>query len=250
MVGPGRPRLCAYADVMVNLTRIYTRTGDDGTTALGDFTRTSKTDPRLVAYADVDEANSTIGVALAVDASPGGGHLAADVVTLLRTVQNDLFDVGADLCTPLSDVAPERPPLRVTGGYVARLEEACDRWNADLKPLRSFVLPGGTPAAAHLHVARTVTRRAERSVWAALAHHGSAGVGGVNPLTATYLNRLSDLLFILCRHANRETGDVLWVPGGAPDRPAAAGAVGVESTAADARDTGPGATAPGDDADG
>jgi cob(I)alamin adenosyltransferase len=202
---------------MVNLTRIYTRTGDDGTTALGDFSRTSKTDPRLVAYADVDEANSTIGVALAADASPGAGHLAAEVVTLLRRVQNDLFDVGADLCTPLTDVAPERPPLRVTDDYVARLEGACDRWNAELAPLRSFVLPGGTPAAAHLHVARTVTRRAERSVWAALAHHGSTGAGGVNPLTATYLNRLSDLLFILCRHANREAGDVLWVPGGAPE---------------------------------
>jgi cob(I)alamin adenosyltransferase len=202
---------------MVNLTRIYTRTGDDGTTALGDFSRTSKTDPRLVAYADVDEANSTIGVALAADASPGAGHLAAEVVTLLRRVQNDLFDVGADLCTPLTDVAPERPPLRVTDDYVARLEGACDRWNAELAPLRSFVLPGGTPAAAHLHVARTVTRRAERSVWAALAHHGSTGAGGVNPLTATYLNRLSDLQFILCRHANREAGDVLWVPGGAPE---------------------------------
>ena len=233
---------------MVNLTRIYTRTGDDGTTALGDFTRTSKTDPRLVAYADVDEANSTIGVALAVDASPGGGHLAADVVTLLRRVQNDLFDVGADLCTPLSDVAPERPPLRVTDGYVGRLEEACDRWNAELKPLRSFVLPGGTPAAAHLHVARTVTRRAERSVWAAVAHHGSAGAGGVNLLTATYLNRLSDLLFILSRHANRATGDVLWVPGGAPDA-ADAGAVGGEGAAADRGDAvEPGATAHGEDA--
>jgi cob(I)alamin adenosyltransferase len=203
---------------MVNLTRIYTRTGDDGTTALGDFSRTSKTDPRLVAYADVDEANSTIGVALAADAAgPDDGDLVEDVVRLLKVVQNELFDVGADLCTPLTDVVPERPPLRVTQDYVDRLEAACDQWNAELKPLRSFVLPGGTPAAAHLHVARTVTRRAERSVWAALAHHGSAGEGGVNPLTATYLNRLSDLLFILCRHANRVAGDVLWVPGGQRD---------------------------------
>jgi len=204
---------------MVNLTRIYTRTGDDGTTALGDFSRTSKTDPRLVAYADVDEANSTIGVALAVDAAKAGDAGAADltdeVTRLLRRVQNDLFDVGADLCTPLTDVVPVRPPLRVTQDYVDRLEAACDRWNAELTPLRSFVLPGGTPAAAHLHVARTVTRRAERAVWSALAHHGSEGEGGVNPLTATYLNRLSDLLFILCRHANRAAGDVLWVPGGA-----------------------------------
>jgi cob(I)alamin adenosyltransferase len=209
---------CAYAGGMVNLTRIYTRTGDDGTTALGDFSRTSKTDPRLVAFADVDEANSSIGVALAADASPAGsGDLAPDVVLLLRRVQNDLFDVGADLCTPLTEAAPEHPPLRVTEAYVTRLEAACDRWNAELMPLRSFVLPGGTPAAAHLHVARTVTRRAERAVWAALAHHGSSGDGGVNPLTATYLNRLSDLLFILCRHANRAAGDVLWVPGGPPD---------------------------------
>jgi cob(I)alamin adenosyltransferase len=196
---------------MVNLTRIYTRTGDDGTTALGDFSRTSKTDPRLVAYADVDEANSSIGVALAADSA---GDLADDVVLLLRRVQNDLFDVGADLCTPLTEVVPERPPLRVTQDYVDRLEAACDLWNAELTPLRSFVLPGGTPAAAHLHVARTVTRRAERAVWTALERHGSAGDGGVNPLTATYLNRLSDLLFILCRHANRVAGDVLWVPGG------------------------------------
>jgi len=216
MVGPGRVPGCAYADDMVNLTRIYTRTGDDGTTALGDFSRTSKTDPRLVAYADVDEANSAIGVALAVDTA-GAGDLADEVAQLLRRVQNDLFDVGADLCTPLTDVVPERPPLRVTQEYVTRLEAACDRWNAELAPLRSFVLPGGTPAAAHLHVARTVTRRAERAVWTALAHHGSEGDGGVNPLTATYLNRLSDLLFILGRHANRAAGDVLWVPGGTVD---------------------------------
>jgi cob(I)alamin adenosyltransferase len=215
MVGPARIRGCAYAGDMVNLTRIYTRTGDDGTTALGDFSRTSKTDPRLVAYADVDEANSAIGVALAADAAKAGeGDLVDEVARLLRRVQNDLFDVGADLCTPLTDVIPERPPLRVTQDYVTRLEAACDEWNAELAPLRSFVLPGGTPAAAHLHVARTVTRRAERAVWTALAHHGAEGDGGVNPLTATYLNRLSDLLFILGRHANRVAGDVLWVPGG------------------------------------
>jgi cob(I)alamin adenosyltransferase len=201
---------------VVNLTRIYTRTGDDGTTALGDFSRTSKTDPRLVAYADVDEANSAIGVALATDApaAGGAGHLEPEIVALLRRVQNDLFDVGADLCTPLSTAPAERPPLRITPAYVTTLEAACDRWNADLAPLRSFVLPGGTPAAAHLHMARTVTRRAERSVWAALEHHGSGDDGGVNPLTATYLNRLSDLLFILCRCANGDAGDVLWVPGG------------------------------------
>jgi len=195
---------------MVNLTRIYTRTGDDGTTALGDFSRTSKTDPRLVAYADVDEANSAIGVVLASAA----GQLDPDVVSLLSRIQNDLFDVGADLCTPLTTTAPEHPPLRVLADYVDLLEAACDRWNADLEALRSFVLPGGTVAAAYLHVARTVVRRAERSVWAAIERYGTGDDGGVNPLTARYLNRLSDLLFILSRHANREAGDVLWVPGG------------------------------------
>jgi cob(I)alamin adenosyltransferase len=199
---------------VVNLTRIYTRTGDDGTTSLGDFSRTAKTDTRLVAYADVDEANSAIGVALAA----GGAELDAEVVALLRRVQNDLFDVGADLCTPLTEQPTEHPPLRVTGAYIADLEDACDRWNADLEPLRSFILPGGTLASAHLHVARTVTRRAERSVWAAVEQYGARSTGGVNPLTAQYLNRLSDLLFILCRQANRRSdgraGDVLWTPGG------------------------------------
>ena len=197
---------------MVNLTRIYTRTGDDGTTSLGDFSRTGKNDPRLVAYADVDEANSAIGVVLAASgASPAG--LDDEVRTLLRRVQNDLFDVGADLCTPLSP-SPAHPPLRVTQEYVEDLEAACDTWNESLEPLRSFVLPGGTPAAAYLHVARTVTRRAERAVWAAVERYGTGEDGGVNPLTARYLNRLSDLLFILCRHANAAVGDVLWTPGG------------------------------------
>jgi cob(I)alamin adenosyltransferase len=195
---------------MVNLTRIYTRTGDDGTTALGDFSRTSKTDPRLVAYADVDEANSAIGVVLATADS----SLAPDVRDLLRRIQNELFDVGADLCTPLVAPPPEHAPLRVTGDYVERLEQACDTWNANLPALRSFILPGGTPAAAYLHVARTVSRRAERAVWAAIDTYGTGDGGGVNPLTARYLNRLSDLLFILCRSANGPAGDVLWVPGG------------------------------------
>jgi cob(I)alamin adenosyltransferase len=206
-----------YAGAMVNLTRIYTRTGDDGTTALGDFSRTSKNDPRLVAFADVDETNSAIGVVVAL-AGPvsqaGPGALDAEIVALLRRVQNDLFDVGADLCTPLTEVAPEHPRLRVTADYVDRLEAACDTWNADLPALRSFILPGGTPASAYLHVARTVTRRAERAVWAAIEAHGAAGDGGVNPLAAQYLNRLSDLLFILGRAANGTDGDVLWVPGG------------------------------------
>jgi len=189
---------------MVNLTRIYTRTGDDGTTNLGDLSRVTKNDLRLLAYADTDEANSSIGVALAL------GGLSDDVLTLLTRVQNDLFDVGADLCTPVVE-NPEYPPLRVEQEYVDRLEAACDLYNEQLEPLRSFVLPGGTPGAALLHVARTVVRRAERATWAALEAHGDT----MNPLTATYLNRLSDLLFILARHANLGAGgDVTWKPGG------------------------------------
>ncbi len=188
---------------MVNLTRIYTRTGDDGTTSLGDMSRTGKNDPRLKAYADVDEGNSAIGVVVAMN------ELPEDVTALLVRIQNDLFDVGADLCTPVVDDPPHEP-LRVTQPYVDFLEQACDEYNSRLQPLRSFVLPGGTPAAAGLHVARTVIRRSERSTWAALdTYHG-----GMNALTATYLNRLSDLLFILSRLANLSTGgDVLWEPG-------------------------------------
>ena len=188
---------------MVNLTRIYTRTGDDGTTALGDMSRVGKNDLRLQAYADTDEANSSLGVALAL------GGLSDDVRALLTRVQNELFDVGADLCTPVVP-DPEFPPLRVEAAYVEALEAACDLFNEDLAALRSFVLPGGTPGSALLHVSRTIVRRAERSTWAALEEHGDA----MNPLTATYLNRLSDLLFILARHANLAAGgDVLWQPG-------------------------------------
>ncbi len=189
---------------MVNLTRIYTRTGDDGTTSLGDMSRTRKTDLRLIAYADVDEANSALGVAIAL------GELPEDIVTLLTGVQNDLFDVGADLCTPVVP-HPEHPPLRITPEYVERLEAACDKYNARLEPLRSFILPGGTPGAALLHVARTVVRRSERSTWRAIDEYGDS----MNPMAAHYLNRLSDLLFILGRCANVEAGgDVLWQPGG------------------------------------
>jgi cob(I)alamin adenosyltransferase len=188
---------------MVKLTRIYTRTGDDGTTALGDFSRTAKTDPRIAAYADANEANAVIGTALAL------GELPDDVRTVLIRVQNDLFDVGADLCTPVVE-HPEVPPLRVEQGYVDRLEADCDRFLEGLEKLRSFILPGGSPGAALLHQACTVVRRAERSTWAALDAHGET----MNPLTATYLNRLSDLLFILARTANKDHGgDVLWVPG-------------------------------------
>ena len=187
---------------MVNLTRIYTRAGDDGSTSLGDMSRTRKTDLRLQAYADVDEANSAIGAALAL------GELPADIAGLLARIQNDLFDVGADLCTPVVP-DPEYPPLRVVPADVTRLEEACDTYNARLEPLRSFILPGGTPGAALLHVARTVVRRAERSTWRAIDELGDS----MNPLTAAYLNRLSDLMFILARNANLPQGDLLWQPG-------------------------------------
>ena len=193
---------------MVNLTRIYTRTGDDGTTNLGDMSTTSKLDLRLAAYADVDEANSHLGVVIAL------GTLPDDVVAVLTHVQNDLFDVGADLSCPIAE-NPEHPQLRVEPDYVERLEGWCDQYNEPLEKLRSFILPGGTLTAAELHVARTVTRRAERSAWAAIGEHGAT----MNVLTAKYLNRLSDLLFILARYANREPGDVLWVPGGERSEP-------------------------------
>lgn len=185
----------------VHLTRIYTKTGDDGTTALGDLSRVPKTSPRLCAYADVDEANSSLGVVRAL------GNPAPDVAALLLGVQNELFDLGADLSTPISP-DPKYPPLRVTPDYTARLETACDTYNSRLKKLSSFILPGGTPAAALLHVSRTVVRRAERSTWALLA--AEPGTTGTEP--ALYLNRLSDLLFILARVAN-PGGDVLWQPG-------------------------------------
>ena len=187
----------------VVLSRIYTRTGDDGTTALGDGSRAPKTDLRLASYADVDEANAAIGVAVTM------GQLPPDLTALLIRIQNELFDVGADLCNPVQD-DPPYPPLRIDQGYVTALEQECDEQNEHLPTLRSFILPGGTPGAALLHVARTTVRRAERTTWAALAAHGDS----MNPLTATYLNRLSDLLFILGRRANETAGDLLWKPGG------------------------------------
>jgi cob(I)alamin adenosyltransferase len=197
---------------MVNLTRIYTRTGDDGTTRLGDMSTTTKNDPRLIAYADVDEANCAIGAAIAL------GGLPEQITTLLNRIQNELFDVGADLCNPVVE-NPKLPPLRIEQRDIDRLERDCDRFNEDLPALRSFILPGGTPGSALLHVARTVTRRAERSTWAALDVHGDT----MNALTAKYLNRLSDLLFILARAANhsspedKHAGDVLWQPGATRD---------------------------------
>jgi cob(I)alamin adenosyltransferase len=199
---------------MVNLTRIYTRTGDDGQTHLGDMSRTSKTDVRLLAYADVNEANAAIGVALAA------GELPEDIRATLLRVQNDLFDVGADLCSPLQE-SYEYPPLRVEAAWIDELEADCDRYLERVEKLRSFILPGGTVGSAHLHVATTVVRRAERQAWAAIAQYGdqpgtgTKGEGGVNVLTAKYLNRLSDLLFVLARVANLPIGgDVLWQPGG------------------------------------
>jgi cob(I)alamin adenosyltransferase len=185
----------------VRLTRIYTKTGDTGETHLGDMSRVAKTDPRLAAFADVDEANSALGVALAL------GQPEAAVVDLLRSVQNDLFDVGADLCTPVTP-DPQYPPLRITSAYTERLEAACDAYNESLPKLDSFILPGGTPAAALLHQARVIVRRAERSVWALL----EVDADRTNAEAARYLNRLSDLLFILARTAN-PGGDVKWEPG-------------------------------------
>ncbi|MEO5835040.1 MAG: cob(I)yrinic acid a,c-diamide adenosyltransferase [Nakamurella sp.] len=186
----------------IHLTKIYTRTGDDGTTGLADFSRVAKTDPRLVAYADCDETNAVLGLVLTL------GDPAPEIAAVLRRVQNELFDLGADLATP-EQADPAYPPLRITEAYVERLEAECDRFNDALPALTSFILPGGTAAAALLHQARTVARRAERSTWALL----EADPERTARVTGKYLNRLSDLLFILGRVANPE-GDVMWVPGG------------------------------------
>jgi cob(I)alamin adenosyltransferase len=200
---------------MVRLTRIYTRTGDAGQTRLSDLSPVDKTDPRVEAYGDVDEANSAIGVALAV------GGLPDEVAAVLRSIQNEMFDLGADLSMPLRTASTDEPSeLRITQEYVDRLEAWCDQFGDPLPSLRSFILPGGSPAAAQLHVARTVVRRAERAAWIAVRAYGTEPVadterpGGVSTLAITYLNRLSDLLFILSRVVNRTDGDVLWVPGG------------------------------------
>ncbi|TQN32601.1 ATP:cob(I)alamin adenosyltransferase [Haloactinospora alba] len=190
-------------DTPVVLSKIYTRGGDAGSTALGDMSRTTKTDPRLVAYADVEEANAAIGTALAL------GDVPEEIRALLGRVQNELFDLGADLSCPVTD-DPPYPPLRVEEAYIERLEEECDSYNAELPTLRSFILPGGSPAVALMHNARVVTRRAERGAWAAMEDYGDS----VNPLTARYLNRLSDLLFVLCRVLGEDGEQVLWKPGG------------------------------------
>ena len=182
---------------MVKLNRIYTRTGDDGTTGLVDGSRMSKASARAGAIGDVDEANSAIGVAVA----SVGGH---PLIAALQRAQNDLFDLGADLATPGDDFAPSEMTLRIVPAQVARLEEEIDALNAELTPLTSFILPGG--AAASLHLARAIVRRAERSAVAIDEP--------VNPQALAYLNRLSDFLFVACRTVNnRGAGDVLWVPG-------------------------------------
>lgn len=185
---------------MVKLNKIYTRTGDNGTTGLVDGSRTTKDAPRMAAVGDVDEANSAIGVAIV---ALGEG----DVASLLSRVQNDLFDLGADFATPIGDEEPEWA-LRIIAAQVERLEREIDTYNDPLPALDSFILPGGSAAAAAIHLARAIVRRAERS--AVAASHAVA----INALAISYLNRLSDLLFVLARHVNAGAqGDVKWVPG-------------------------------------
>jgi len=188
---------------MVKLTRIYTKGGDKGKTALGSGQRVAKHHPRVAAYGTVDEANAAVGLArLHTQDLPD-----PEVDAILGRVQNDLFDLGADLATPEVE-NPEYPPLRITAPQVDRLEGEIDRLNADLEPLNSFVLPGGSPAAAFLHQARTVARRAEREITAL------AEAEAINPEAIRYINRLSDLLFVMSRYVNdKGAGDVLWVPG-------------------------------------
>jgi cob(I)alamin adenosyltransferase len=184
---------------MVRLTRIYTKGGDTGETSLGDGARVSKTDPRVAAFGAVDEANACVGLARL--------HTTGDSDAMLGRIQNDLFDLGADLCTPETP-GPKYPPLRVVEAQVERLEREIDAMNEKLAPLNSFVLPGGSAAAAALHLARTVTRRAEREIVALAAKET------VNPAAVRYVNRLSDHLFVLSRHLNDDGAkDVLWVPG-------------------------------------
>ncbi len=198
---------------MVRLNTIYTRTGDDGTTGLGNGERRQKFDPRVAAYGEVDETNSAIGLARVVTAASSDAGLQA-IDAMLKRIQNDLFDLGADLCTPeprkVESRKAARAPLRILMSQVAWLEAAIDELNADLSPLRSFVLPGGAPAAAALHLARAICRRAERAIVALAAGDGEP----VGAAAIAYINRLSDFLFVAARAANdRGKADVLWVPG-------------------------------------
>lgn len=193
---------------MVKLNKIYTRTGDDGTTGLADGSRLPKSAMRVAAYGTTDEANSALGVARL--------HASDPYLAIIVRIQNDLFDVGADLATPQmpwegADFGPngekaDWAPLRTAAAQVSRLEAEIDKMNADLQPLSSFILPGGTPLSAQLHVARTIVRRAERDAVAAAAE------AAINPVAIQFLNRLSDHLFVMARHANREFGDPLWIP--------------------------------------
>ena len=195
--------------------KIYTKTGDTGATGLFGGGRVGKDHPRVEAYGDVDELNAVLGMARAVELMPR-------IDEVLVPLQRDLFGIGALLATPdLEKMHEQLSKARIDADRIAELERAIDACEQELEPLRSFILPGGTLAAAHLHVARTVTRRAERAVWAAVERYGSGEDGGVNPLTARYLNRLSDLLFILARQANAAVGDVLWAPGGGRTTPPA-----------------------------
>lgn len=193
---------------MVKLTKIYTRTGDDGTTGLGDGSRVHKTDPRVEAYGTVDEANSALGLAITHASPSNPDH--PQLTALLASIQHDLFDLGADLCCPITKDEPPGSRLRVAPDQTKRLELAIDRFNAPLGPLDSFILPGGSPFAAALHLARTVCRRAERLTSHLLSTHPNS----TNPEALRYLNRLSDLLFVLARVAN-DSGklDVKWIPG-------------------------------------
>ncbi|HYD01896.1 MAG TPA: cob(I)yrinic acid a,c-diamide adenosyltransferase [Phycisphaerales bacterium] len=197
---------------MVRLSKIYTKTGDDGTTGLGDGKRVTKDSLRVEAYGTVDEANAAIGVAIAIAERNPRPTKATPLADTLRSLQHDLFDAGADLCTPIAPGEKRGVALRITPAQTVRLEKLIDRYNKPLPPLKSFVLPGGSELAAALHVARTAARRAERLV-VALARDESAAT---SKEVVLYLNRLSDLLFVLARAANRlpgQPGDVLWVPG-------------------------------------
>ena len=194
---------------MVKLNKIYTRTGDDGSTGLVDGSRVSKSDERLHAIGEVDEANSVLGVAISAFERGGDDTGDAAIISGLRRIQNDLFDLGADIATPGTTFEPSPMELRIIGSQVDWLEEAIDAANDSLPPLTSFILPGGSEAAAAMHVARATCRRAERALVAA------AQLVSINPLALTYLNRLSDYLFVLCRFINATRGgDILWVPGG------------------------------------
>jgi cob(I)alamin adenosyltransferase len=187
---------------VVYLNRIYTKTGDAGETGLGDGSRVPKTHPRVVAYGTVDELNSVLGLCVV------NGQLPEEIGRLIKSIQNDLFDVGADLCVPPYEGEKPETSLRVAASQVDALERAIDGFNERLQPLKSFILPGGTPAAAHLHVARTVCRRAEIAVVAI------PSTETINPQVVCYLNRLSDLLFVMARICNDDgRGDVLWTPG-------------------------------------